>query len=169
MIEKELSKSVDTSMIDKVLNDFLEPFEAIAEMGDTFCYCLVSSTINYTLLEEPEEKYFLNHVFSLAPDLAGYDGFLISFLHELGHHYTLDELSEDEVDESLSAKYRISDEYTDGRVDLQEEYYNLPDEAAATNWAIEYIRNNREKIDEFWSKLLNAIVQFYEANVTELN
>ena len=98
-----------------------------------------------------------------------YDGFLISFLHELGHHYTLDELSEDEVNESLDTKRRINNEYTDGRIDLQEEYFNLPDEAVATNWAIEYIRNNKEKIDEFWSKLLNAIVQFYKANITELN
>lgn len=160
---------LDTSTIDKVLNDFLEPFEVTAEMGETFYYYLVSSTIYYTLREEPEEKYFLDYVFSLAPDLRGYDGFLISFLHELGHHYTLDELSEDEANESWDAKYRISNEYEDGRVDLQEEYFNLPDEAAATNWAIEYIRNNREKIDEFWSKLLNAIVQFYEANITELN
>lgn len=160
---------LDTSTIDKVLNDFLEPFEATAEMGETFCYCLVFSTINYTLRKEPEEKYFLDYVFSLAPDLKEYDGFLISFLHELGHHYTLDEFSEDEVNESLNAKCRISNEYEDGRVDLQEEYFNLPDEAAATNWAIEYIRSNREKIDEFWSKLLNVIVQFYEANITELN
>lgn len=160
---------LDTSMIDKVLNDFLEPFEATAEMGDTFCYCFDSSTINYTLIEEPEEKYFLNHVFSLAPDLKGYNGFLISFLHELGHHYTLDELSEDEVNESLDTKRRINNEYTDGRIDLQEEYFNLPDEAIATNWAIEYIRNNRKKIDEFWSKLLNVIIQFYKTNITELN
>lgn len=160
---------LDTSMIDKVLNDFLEPFEATAEMGDTFCYCFGSSTINYTLVEEPEEKYFLNHVFSLAPDLKGYNGFLISFLHELGHHYTLDELSEDEVNESLDTKRRINNEYTDGRIDLQEEYFNLPDEVVATNWAIEYIRNNRKKIDEFWSKLLNVIIQFYKANITELN
>ena len=160
---------LNTSMIDKVLNDFLEPFEATAEMGDTFCYCLGSSTINYTLIEEPEEKYFLNHVFSLAPDLKGYNGFLISFLHELGHHYTLDELSEEEVNESLDTKRRINNEYTDGRIDLQEEYFNLPDEAVATNWAIEYIRNNRKKIDEFWSKLLNVIIQFYESNITELN
>ena len=44
----------------------------------------------------------------------------------------------------------------------------MPDEYEATMWAIAYIRDNIEKVREFWSKVQDAVMEFYVLNGVEI-
>lgn len=68
-----------------------------------------------------------------------------SILHEIGHYYTDD--PDDENDLIQRIYY--------GLVEVEDdEYYNLESEYAATEWAIEFIENNREYVRNFEDDLL---------------
>ena len=45
-----------------------------------------------------------------------------------------------------------------------QKYFDLPDEYEATMWAINYMRNNVEKVAKFWNELQAAIMSFYKLN-----
>lgn len=69
------------------------------------------------------------------------DYFTLCFLHECGHLYTWDFLTEDEQD-NREIGY-IS----------WEDYRNLPSEYAADDWANDYLNNSRERW-EYWQEKL---------------
>jgi hypothetical protein len=164
------------NLLNNILNEFLEPFDATAKIGPDFCYYYTDSTIQYALcISEKADRYFTNHIKRLAPDIHC-DTFLISFLHELGHHETIDEISESDDRFSRNMKDTIDDtlESPDGSDPVVEEtmhdlYFNLPDEAAATAWAIDYIRTHVEEIKVFWERVQAAIMLIYELNEVEID
>ena len=161
-------------MLDNILNEFLEEFEAEAGIGPDFAYYYTSSYIQYTLVvSDKASTYFMNHIHKLAPDIKC-DVFLISFLHELGHHETMDDLTNEDERFSRDTKVTINQALNSKECDpVVEEavhslYFNLPDESAATVWAIQYIRNNPEKIAALWKRVQAAIMLIYELNEVEV-
>lgn len=159
-------------LLDNILNEFLEEFDAEAGIGPDFAYYYASSYIQYTLaVSDKASTYFMNHVHSLAPDIKC-DVFLISFLHELGHHETCDELSDEDEIFSRDTKETINLTLKMGDPVVEEAahslYFNLPDEAAATAWAIQYIRDNSEKVAALWERVQAAIMLIYELNDVEV-
>ena len=142
--------------LNKVLNDFLEPFDCSAYFNDDFCYWYVGSKINYTLVvTDNQADSFLAFAESLFPSIHA-DIFLWSFLHELGHHETLDDF-----DEETHLLYRtiVNNENLS-----DEEYYNLPLEKAATEWAGNYMLSHISEISKLWNKIAPLIQQFYKEN-----
>lgn len=164
---KETFKGVNK--ITKIINDFLKPFDATAAMGSDFSYWYYDNKIQYTLvMPENSKDYFIENFHRLAPDI-NCDAFLISILHELGHHETLDLIDDKEYELCCDIKYELQ-EKIDGEVTEEEEaeihqqYFNLPDEREATTWAINYIREHTEEVEKFWKKLSKAIMRFYKIN-----
>ena len=161
-------------MLDNILNEFLEEFEAETGIGPDFAYYYTSSYIQYTLVvSDKASTYFMDHIHKLAPDIKC-DVFLISFLHELGHHETMDDLTNEDERFSRDTKVTINQALESKECDpVVEEavhslYFNLPDEAAATAWAIQYIRNNPEKMAALWERVQAAIMLIYELNEVEV-
>lgn len=162
-------------LIDNILNNFLIEFDAIAELGTDFCYWNADSTINYSLvISDNHNNYFMDNFNRLAPDITC-DVFLISFLHELGHHETLHIFDDMDAAYCLDVKKDLSIKLKDvegldkeAEREIYQTYFDLPDEYEATMWAIEYIRENTEKIAEFWNKLQAAIMNFYKLNEVEV-
>ena len=72
--------------------------------------------------------------------------FYTSFLHELGHAQTLDLLSEEEEQFSNDEEIRLSQ--LDDLLQADYEYYHLPREIIATEWAINFMRENKEAIHD---------------------
>lgn len=172
-------------MLSNILNEFLAAggWEVTVEAGTDFSYWHTSSTIEYALcVTDWAGERFLNYVHHLAPDIKC-DIFLISFLHELGHHETYEDLSEDDIKFSTKTKETINqllthndaaealgltpkkDEIKEAAYDL---YFALPDECAATTWAIDYIRNNAKQVAELWERVQAAIMLIYEINEVEV-
>ncbi len=147
---KELDK------ITNILNDFLAPFDCVAEPGTDFEYYTGSNTICFALtVSDKHETSFIKFAESLHPIHA--DIFLWSFLHELGHNQTEDDFEDDDT------------EYWDQvlRVKTDEEYYNIPQEYAATNWAGEYMEEHAEELGKLWNLLAPAIKAFYKTMEVE--
>ena len=138
--------------INKILNDFLVPFDCEAKLGTDFAYYTDNSMITYSLLVPGKDgDDFVKYAESLFPGVKA-DVFLWSFLHELGHHETEDEFEDDEWEDYM----RLTSMKISNKV-----YFELDIEYAATVWAGEYIQDHVEEIAELWSKLQPAIQGFY--------
>ena len=161
------------NLIEDVLNNFLEDFEVTAEIGADFCYLWDKNVIKVSLaVPDFGAKMFMEDFHKRAPEIK-IDCFLISFLHELGHCETVDELTDEEEAECLRKRTILNDairETTDEikRAEMYKEYFAMTDEYLATEWAIDYIRNNVETVAELWAKLQKAILTFYEINEVEV-
>jgi hypothetical protein len=85
-------------------------------------------------LSQGEEFYsFAEELFA---DARQFSLSFLSLLHEFGHHYDTME-----YDETLDFLLRVS-------VSKTEDYYRIPSEHAATEWAVNFIAQNREKCEE---------------------
>jgi len=98
------------------------------KIGDTFKYWDGVITIN------PEEGYMENLMWKkfllkeYGFTLTHANWFVMSVLHELGHHYTIDYFSVDEWNKSQHP------------CENENEHFYEPVERIATEWAIEYYR-----------------------------
>jgi hypothetical protein len=154
--------------INAVLNKFLEPFEAHADLGEEFSYWYADSRIEYNLVViEASTDYFMQNFNKMAPDL-NCDPFLASFLHELGHHETLDFIDEDYRPIKMQLEEDLKRVSKSAEAIIHQKYFDLPVEYEATMWAIEYMRNNAQKVAEFWKELQEAIMEFYRLNEVEV-
>jgi len=147
---------------DLIVCKFLfEEFGLKGVKGEEFEYSPISNTVffAYEALEDGA-LYFMSHFQSVAPDIQC-DYFLASLLHEVGHHFTLDNFSYEEMSDYYDETDTIRAYLREGgdKETANYAYFDLPVERAATQWAIDYIRNNVEKIADFWSKFLEARVQ----------
>lgn len=138
--------------INKILNDFLEPFDCDAVFSGDFCYWTTENRIGVALfVVDSSAKAFIKNAEERFPDIKA-DVFLWSFFHELGHHETEDDFEQNEWDYYRDCIEReISDE----------EYFNLPQEYEATQWAGEYMMENAAVVDELWKKLAPAIQEYH--------
>ena len=81
------------------------------------------------------------------------DPVVISVLHEVGHIMTYDE-NLDKAREIAVLRMRLN--FNNSDLSLEEynfNYFKLPAELNATNWAIDFYRNNREKCDKLGAML----------------
>ena len=67
---------------------------------------------------------------------------LWSILHEIGHYYTLDDVEEDDEDDRIALMLTTSKIANNKKI--QDRYFNMPSEWTATEWAIQFIKNNRQ-------------------------
>jgi hypothetical protein len=93
-------------------------------------------------LSQGEEFYSLAE--ELFADARQFSLSFLSLLHEFGHHY--DTMEYDEV---LDYLLRVS-------ITKTEDYYRIPSEHAATEWAVNFIVQNREKCEEL-NKLFKGL------------
>lgn len=144
--EKELNQ------ITNIINDFLAPFDCTAEPGTDFAYYNRKNKITFALtVVDTFSDSFVKFAESLYPIHA--DIFLWSLLHELGHHETEDDFEDEDEDYYYAALKTIK---------TDEEYYNLPQEYAATAWAGEYMETHEVEVARLWNKLAPAIKNFYK-------
>lgn len=164
---------VGINELDKVLNEFVNPFGTYVEFGSEFIYWVEEEKIEYSLImPEQGRDYFMENFRVLAPDIQC-DPFLASFMHELGHHMTNDLFDDDDeaafIYDTRQYLAKALNDKTDSEEELYKLYFNLPDEMAATYWAIAYMREHSKKVAEFWDKVQNTIMNFYKLNGIEVS
>lgn len=149
--------------IENILNKFLEPFECTAELSSDFSYWYSESLICVALaVTEANDRDFQEFCKELQPELHC-DTFLLSFMHELGHHETLDEWDDEEYLDMKIQKEKINKM----KVNQKEKnfmYFNIPDERRATEWGLQYIMENQTEMMSLWAELKQAILTFYKLN-----
>ena len=128
--------------------------------ANMFVYDPTAEMITFCMDEDPTVnktwKKFLkeNYNFTLTAENA----FLISILHELGHHFTIDLFTEEEWTE------QATEEVLKG-IDCESEeyrlaYFNLPIERAATAWAIT-MYNKYPKTMRAWGRRFTCALRHY--------
>lgn len=92
---------------------------------------------------------FSKDFFSRCPMSRGFASITLTILHELGHKNSQQKFDDYNRIEAIEKIKK-----TVPREQINFEYFKLPDEKAATDWAIEWLQNaeNRKKAKEFEKK-----------------
>lgn len=145
--------------VNRILNNWLKEngFNCYVRYDEDFEYDYLNGIINYTLYDETEEDELFLEVCESIYD-AEYDDFIISFLHELGHHETRGLVSDQDLIELEQFKYQMNPE--DPEAQLQ--YLVSYPEWEATNWACQYMKNNQEKVKNLQEELQEYRIKFFE-------
>lgn len=153
--------------IDRIINEFTAQFGLAATLETDFCYYYNTHRVAYALTVVDESaKYFIPYCKHLNKNVTA-DIFLISLLHEIGHHFTRFNFSEDEWERVHEEKEHI--EKALGRnpkkaAKWNNIYFNLDVERAATEWGLNYMITHEDEVAEFWEELKAAILRFYRKN-----
>lgn len=166
----------EVEKIDNILNDFLKEFECEASLDTDFAYYHNKNLITYSLVCGNAFDELFSNVINLLCPYVRCDLFIWSLLHEVGHNQTLDDISDEDYRYCQDEKERIQNELSHvTRAEneklynrIANEYFFLPDEIAATMWAVDYVTKNTTKIKTLWQKLQVAIMEFYRVNNVEV-
>lgn len=135
-----------------------------------FTAYLSDNVIGYTVfLSEVEDECFNEYIRELYPDAPKLTILTWSVLHEVGHFQTDREVAKFGYDRS--ARLELLSEPTDTPIIKREKmrkYLRLRSESLPTQWAVEFVRNNRELVEQWNADILKSLNQFYKINgITE--
>ena len=169
-----MAKLKGKKKLNKAITKLVKPFGiSRAKLGTEFAYYFTDEHIEFQMTcgdwsDEMFDK-FLEQEFGFVNPYP----FVISILHEVGHHMT-DSDYDDEYDFILDEKERIASIIHDQKASkaikeqAEFEYFRLPNEYAATKWAVDYFTQHREECDKMYKKACKALCKFYKKNgVTE--
>lgn len=148
--------------LDKHITNYCKQFGIKkATCTNEFAYLLSSETITYTVF------YFDldNTMIELVNEKYGVDitpfYFIFSLLHEVGHHMTMDDLTQEDFDNDMFCRQVIIPQITDKRECL-EAYINLTAEDLATSWAIDYIDSHIKECAKAQIRFCKIIDHIYK-------
>ena len=160
-----------TKALNKAVSANLAPFGiAKAVLSNTYSYLWEKEIVTFTVFEsEFEDEWFKEFIYERFGYAVNEYGFIISLLHEVGHHNTYDDIDVSTINFCSDEKARISREMEDAEDEsvakaLEWQYFNLPDEIVATEWAVNFAKENPEVIKEMWDTLKQELLKFYKKN-----
>ena len=146
MTLKEIAfASVIQQWVQKNIDEYIEV------SSDCTCFeCDLDEDVIYIPFKDTpvDTKMFMRF---LAYEYGEYnfDPLVIGILHEVGHIMMYDE-DLDKAREIAVLRMRLNfDPAIDSLIDYNFNYFRIPAELDATNWAVDFYRNNRTKCDEF--------------------
>lgn len=153
----------------EILQKFVKKFGCDIEMGAEFCYHYDDSLIEYSLIlptfSDKVWKEYVLKTFNYKIENI----FMFSLLHEIGHHMTYDFYTEKECNTENKYIEKIEKELArstsnakDKRLNL--EYFNLPMERTATQWAVRYYKKHKIEMNLLWRKFKRELKNFYKIN-----
>ena len=161
-------KNVDK--LNEVVSKTLSPFGiSKAECGTEYLYQYVDESVTFKLTENTlEDRWFTEFVKERFNYKVRYP-FIFSLLHEVGHHKANDEIEGDIYDFCIAEKKRIDEELEKVKSEkkakkLEWQYFNLPDEIMATQWAVNFCKEHPKKVKKMWEKCQTALYDFYKVN-----
>ena len=155
--------------INRIMNNYLRKFGLKAFLDTDFAAYMEDKEVGYALMvADASDKYFIPFCESIDKDVKA-DVFLLSIFHEIGHHMTWDNFSDAQKDKGWAAKEiieQIIKETDDKEVIARENYnyFNLPEERAATEWGLNYIKTHADEVAGLWRRLQPAIIRFFKKN-----
>lgn len=121
--------------------------ELTVVLGDEFTYIYVESTVIFGTEHLPEEqKLFCDHIKeTYGLDISQKEDYeLFSLLHEIGHHFTMDDLEDEEAENELLMRNLIH--CIDDVATANETYFNLPSEVMANDWAFDHFEEVKGRL-----------------------
>ena len=98
---------------------------------------------NYLDISDIYFKYFLIEKYNISPNL-----YIISILHEIGHLQTeTQELSDERAMIYATLEWQYENKMINEE-QYNKQYFEIPAERLATEWAIDYYKNNSKTINK---------------------
>lgn len=159
----------------KRLNSVIEQFfvelgypEIECDLGFDFAYYYGCDEIDYTIFSMSEaDEGFRRYLKTTYPKMPKCSLFVFSLLHELGHHLTMPSFSDEDFKNYKIKKDAIENEIANTpkeKIARQIKYCSLPDEAIATQKAVEILLENYNYITDFEKTCFKEIKRFYLVN-----
>lgn len=116
--------------------------------GDSFAWYNGTPIIKINFLEDFQSDLFMKNAKKqgLEKDMGH---FLTAFFHEIGHYYTDNWLTKAEAKQCDKIKKKLNGEKEEDNFI----YFTTYDEKIATDWAIDYINENYEKLNKLLDKI----------------
>lgn len=153
-------------VLERKIGNVLKDFNVKVAMYNQFLYSnnwVFFTPFESAILGEYHREWIANK-FGVELDRNIY--FLFSLLHEVGHHFTLGQLSEEELNYETFCREVLSLSEDSPR-EVNEAYFNLPAEILATKWALEFMLNNMEWCNKKARLIYQALRHFGNANEWE--
>lgn len=127
------------------------------EMCNEFLWADDENTLFFTpLMAEKSDKLWkewIENTFNIEFDSIAAI-YYFSFLHELGHKMTLNDVTDDEYDEGTELSN--GDDYI--------AYWNCYREYIATKWAVDFCLKHQKEMENFSKTIYESLEKFYEIN-----
>lgn len=157
--------------LNKAVSATLAPFGiSKATCGNEYLYQFTDESVGFKITENTlEDRWFIEFVKERFSYNVRYP-FIFSLLHEVGHHKANDEIegaiydfctAEKERIEAALAKDNISEKKAKK---IEWQYFSLPDEIMATQWAVNYCKTHRKEVKKMWEQCQKAFYKFYKTN-----
>lgn len=154
--------------VDKVLNDFIERFTYRGEFlsaeyveGSDSYY--VSNSLNSKIVlggltNKKADEIFMKYCKETLGLKTEVSIETLTFLHEFGHHKSIDYLTDDEIYESEAVKMMLymKDEESE---ETFMQYFTCPDEELATTEAVEFCNVHSKVAKQLDKDLLKALYE----------
>lgn len=136
-------------------------------IADDCCYYHGSNVIWIKIVDDDYDKMFMEFITERFDTTI--NSILIGLLHEIGHHETMDDISDIVQDMCDAEKERIRDGISEADNmeeirKLEWQYFNLPDEIMASYWAVDFIENNRRLVYLWHKRIQKAYEAFLRIN-----
>lgn len=166
-----MAKLKKLNKLNKAVSVQLAPFGiSKAECADSYAYYFDEEKITFGLTVGLSDKWFDEFI----EERFGYkvkNSFIMALLHEVGHHKANDEIDGDIYDFCIAEKERIENRMSEDNATIEEQkilewqYFNLPDEIMATQWAVNYAIKHPRKVKKMWNEIAPVLMEFYRANL----
>ena len=166
-----MAKVKGLKKLNKAVSAQLAPFGiSKAVCTDEFAYYFSDNKVTFSLVEGTFGDKCLTDFFKTRFDYDCKYPFVLFLLHEVGHHKANDNIQDDIFHFCMKEKERIENELAETDDEelakkLHNQYFNLPDEIMATQWAINYAKKHPKKVRKMWKKCEKAFHNFYEKNL----
>lgn len=151
-----------SSVLDKKINNYCKKFGIDKVFCDKeFSYYPETERISYTIIQYTADDLFTQLINEKYDVNIEPFYFIFPLLHEVGHHMTTDELTEEELQTDLMCRQMVIP-YIEDEVEQGKAYISLTAEDLATSWAIDYIRNNLEECVRTQDRFVKIINHYYK-------
>jgi len=154
------------------INDFY------CKLGSDWVYYNIKSKVEFSLLVNEDACKTWQNWIAERYDFDTDNLIMLSMLHEIGHHVTLNNFiinKEDrwnqevkdveDIENTLAKSFLLPQQ----KEKLQKAYHSLPAEILATEWAINFWQNNKKRVEKAFVKFCKAAIKFYAANGLDEN
>lgn len=149
-------------VLERKINKLFRDFGIVAYCGERFEYS--NSVVSFTpyfwdRLSRAHCEY-IDKTFGI--DVRS-SYFTFCILHEIGHHYTLRNFTEEEIDNEIIIRKLLSFCEKDPK-EINDAYFNLPIEEEATKWALEYMVNHVSWVNRVNRLCCDALRHYFKVN-----
>lgn len=140
------------------------------KLNSDFYYYPATEEISYTpIMSCRSNKLFSDFIkdyfnLELKSDV---EIFCLSALHEIGHHLTYDTIDNEDYNYSKDEEESIAQALKNNPDDdvTYSRYFSLPLEIIATEWAVDFIKQNPLSFDKLVKQIYLILLDFYHQNL----